>query len=59
MKHRKYSATSEDDVLAYFFHMREYYLLALDMKLGVDVSQWKESRCCHERYEKAVLLNGS
>lgn len=51
MKHRKYSATSEDDVFAYFFHMREYYLLSLDMKLGVDVSQWKESICYHEKYK--------
>ena len=51
MKHRKYSATSEDDVFAYFFHMREYYLLSLDMKLGVDVSQWKESICYCERHK--------
>ena len=54
MKHRKYSATSEDDVFAYFFHMREYYLLSLDMKLGVDVSQWKESICYCERFEGKV-----
>lgn len=52
MKHRKYSATSEDDVFAYFFHMREYYLLSLDMKLGVDVSQWKESICYCEKYKR-------
>ena len=52
MKHRKYSATSEDDVFAYFFHMREYYLLSLDMKIGVDVSQWKESICYCERYKR-------
>ena len=49
MKHRIYSVTSEDDVFAYFFHMREYYLLSLDMKLGVDVSQWKEGICYLER----------
>lgn len=51
MKHRKYSTTSKDDVFAYFFHMREYYLLALDMKLGVDVSQWKEKIYSCERYK--------
>ena len=51
MKHRKYSTTSEDDVFAYFFHMREYYLLSLDMKLGVDVSQWEESICYFEKYK--------
>ena len=51
MKHRKYSATDEMDVFAYFFHMREYYLLSLDMKLGVDVSQWKENICYCERYK--------
>ena len=56
MKHRKYSATSEDDVFAYFFHMREYYLLSLDMKLGVDVSQWKEGICC---YENMTLFIGN
>lgn len=55
MKHRKYSATDEDDVVAYFFHMREYYLLSLDMKLGVDVSQWKENKCLRERYERWQL----
>ena len=49
MKHRKYSATSEDDVFAYFFHMREYLLLSIDMKNGVDVSQWKERICYLER----------
>ena len=52
MKHRKYSITSEDDVFAYFFHMREYYLLSLDMKLGVDVSQWEENICYCERYKR-------
>lgn len=52
MKHRIYSVTSEDDVVAYFFHMREYYLLSLDMKLGVDVSRWKESICSRERYKR-------
>jgi hypothetical protein len=52
MKHRKYSATSEDDVFAYFFHMREYYLLSLDMKFGVDVSQWEESICYRERHKR-------
>lgn len=50
MKHRKYSTTDEDDVFAYFFHMREYYLLSLDIELGVDVSQWAEGRCPCERY---------
>ena len=49
MKHRKYSATNEDDVFAYFFHMREYFLLSLAMKSGVDVSQWKERICYSER----------
>lgn len=57
MKHRKYSATSEDDVFAYFFHMREYYLLSLDMKLGVDVSQWKESICYCERYKQKSSID--
>ena len=59
MKHREYSVTSEDDVFAYFFHMREYYLLSLAIKKGIDVSQWKESICYCEKYtgEKAVLLN--
>ena len=52
MKHRKYSTTDEMDVFAYFFHMREYYLLSLDMKLGVDVSQWKESICYCERHKR-------
>jgi group I intron endonuclease len=52
MKHRIYSVTSEDDVVAYFFHMREYYLLSLDMKRGVDVSQWKERICYRERFER-------
>jgi hypothetical protein len=52
MKHRKYSATSEGDVFTYFFHMREYYLLSLNMKLGVDVSQWVEGRCPFERYRR-------
>ena len=51
MKHRKYSATDESDVIAYFFHMREYYLLSLDIKRGVDVSQWKEDKCPCERYK--------
>lgn len=50
MKHRKYSATSEDDVFAYFFHMREYYLLSLAIEKGIDVSQWEESTCYCERY---------
>lgn len=45
MKHRKYSSTSEDDMFAYFFHMREYFLLSLGMQRGVDVSQWKERVC--------------
>ena len=49
------SVTSEDDVFAYFFHMREYYLLSLDMKLGVDVAQWKEGICCFERYKSWQL----
>jgi hypothetical protein len=52
MKHRKYSTTDEDDVFAYFFHMREYYLLSLDIELGVDVSQWEEGRCPFERYRR-------
>ena len=52
MKHRKYSTTSEDDVFAYFFHMREYYLLSLAMKKGIDVSQWEESICYFERYKR-------
>lgn len=52
MKHRKYSTTDEDDVFAYFFHMREYYLLSLDIELGVDVSQWVEGRCPFERYRR-------
>ena len=52
MKHRKYSATSEDDVFAYFFHMREYYLLSLAIKKGIDVSQWEESTCYCERHKR-------
>lgn len=50
MKHRLYSVTSEDDVFAYFFHMREYYLLSLAIEKGIDVSQWKESICYCERF---------
>jgi hypothetical protein len=46
------SVTSEDDVVAYFFHMREYYLLSLDMERGVDVSQWEERICYCERFER-------
>jgi hypothetical protein len=52
MKHRKYSATSEDDVFAYFFHMREYYILSIIMERGGDVSQWKEKIYCCERYKR-------
>ncbi|MDY6296633.1 MAG: GIY-YIG nuclease family protein [Schwartzia succinivorans] len=52
MKHRKYSATSEDDVFAYFFHMREYYLLSLAIKNGIDVSQWNEGLCTVERFSR-------
>lgn len=51
MKHRKYSTTSEDDVFAYFFHMREYYILSIIMERGGDVSQWKEKIYCCERYK--------
>ena len=58
MKHRKYSATDEMDVTAYFFHMREYFLLSLDMKRGVDVSQWKEGICSCERYKRWQLESG-
>jgi len=50
MKHRKYSATSADDVFAYFFHMREYYLLSLAIKNGIDVSHWNENSCTVERF---------
>jgi hypothetical protein len=52
MKHRKYSTTSEADVFAYFFHMREYYILSIIMERGGDVSQWKEKIYCCERYKR-------
>lgn len=48
-KHRKYSPTNEDDVFAYWFHMREYYLLSLMIETGKDVSNWKEEIYQFER----------
>lgn len=60
MKHRKYSATNEDDVFAYFFHMREYYLLSLKMERGDDVSQWEERQCpCERRAQSSHLCTGA
>jgi len=48
-KHRRYSPTNEDDVFAYWFHMREYYLLTLMIETGKDVSNWKEEIYQFER----------
>lgn len=50
-KHREYSPTDEDDVLCFWFHMREYYLLSMEVKMGQDVTDWEEAFCPFERYK--------
>lgn len=54
-KHREYSPTNEDDVLCFWFHMREYYLLSMKVETGQDVTDWKESDCPFERYTASQL----
>ena len=49
LKHRKYSPTNEDDVLCFWFHMREYYLLSVLVETGQDVTSWKEGQCIFEK----------
>ena len=48
-KHRKYKTTNEDDVLCFWFHMREYYLLSVNINAGVNVENWEEEKCPFER----------
>ena len=43
-KHGKCSATNEDDVIDFWWHMREIYLLSLAIERGEDVSNWKERK---------------
>lgn len=50
IKHRKYSVTNEDDVLAYWFHILAYFNLYNKMQKGEDVSDWKEPICTFERF---------
>lgn len=50
-KHREYSPTDEDDVLCFWFHMREYYLLSMEVEMGQDVTDWEEAFCPFERYK--------
>ena len=54
-KHRKYSTTSEDDVLAYWFHMREYFILDIYVKQGKNVENWCEAIFPPERYTKEQI----
>lgn len=42
IKHGKYSTTKNDDVLDFFFHMREYFILSEKIHRGEDISNWKE-----------------
>lgn len=58
LKHRKYSPTKEDDVLCFWFHMREYYLLSMMVETGQDVTDWKEAICPFERYTASQLAVG-
>ena len=54
-KHREYATTNEEDVLAYWFHMREYFLLSVLVKTGKDTSCWTEAFYPAERYTKEQI----
>lgn len=58
-KHRKYSTTDEDDVLCFWWHMREYYLLSIKMEMGQDVTSWEENGCPLERFKEEKCLKSS
>ena len=50
LKHRKYSTTDETEVVSFWFHFREYFMLHLMLQRGEDCSNWQEQIYTAERY---------